>query len=82
MVKTLSGGQRRRLEIALGLVHRPPLVFLDEPTTGLDPQSRSNLWEHIGRLQVRPGHHGLPHHALPGGSGRRCATGCSSSTTG
>jgi ABC-2 type transport system ATP-binding protein len=51
LVKTLSGGQRRRLEIALGLVHRPPLVFLDEPTTGLDPQSRSNLWEHIGRLR-------------------------------
>ncbi len=52
LVKTLSGGQRRRLEIALGLVHRPPLVFLDEPTTGLDPQSRSNLWEHIGRLRA------------------------------
>ena len=52
LVKTLSGGQRRRLEIALGLVHRPPLVFLDEPTTGLDPQSRSNLWEHIGRLRT------------------------------
>ena len=51
LVKTLSGGQRRRLEIALGLVHQPPLVFLDEPTTGLDPQSRSNLWEHIGRLR-------------------------------
>ena len=41
----------RRLKIALGLLHRPPLVFLDEPTTGLDPQSRSNLWEHIGRLR-------------------------------
>jgi ABC-2 type transport system ATP-binding protein len=53
LVKTLSGGQRRRRpEIALGLVHRPPLVFLDEPTTGLDPQSRSNLWEHIGRLRA------------------------------
>jgi ABC-2 type transport system ATP-binding protein len=52
LVKTLSGGQRRRLEIALGLVHQPPLVFLDEPTTGLDPQSRSNLWEHIGRLRA------------------------------
>ncbi len=51
LVKTLSGGQRRRLEIALGLVHTPPLVFLDEPTTGLDPQSRSNLWEHIGALR-------------------------------
>jgi ABC-2 type transport system ATP-binding protein len=50
-VKTLSGGQRRRLEIALGLVHEPGLVFLDEPTTGLDPQSRSNLWEHIANLR-------------------------------
>ena len=55
LVKTLSGGQRRRLEIALGLVHSPPLVFLDEPTTGLDPQSRSNLWEHIGRLRSELG---------------------------
>jgi ABC-2 type transport system ATP-binding protein len=51
LVKTLSGGQRRRLEIALGLVHEPPLVFLDEPTTGLDPQSRSNLWDHIRGLR-------------------------------
>lgn len=51
LVKTLSGGQRRRLEIALGLVHEPPLVFLDEPTTGLDPHSRSNLWDHIRRLR-------------------------------
>jgi ABC-2 type transport system ATP-binding protein len=50
-VKTLSGGQRRRLEIALGLVHQPRVVFLDEPTTGLDPQSRSNMWEHIRRLR-------------------------------
>jgi ABC-2 type transport system ATP-binding protein len=54
-VKTLSGGQRRRLEIALGLVHEPPLVFLDEPTTGLDPQSRSNMWEHIRRLRSELG---------------------------
>ncbi len=51
LTKTLSGGQRRRLEIALGLVHSPRIVFLDEPTTGLDPQSRSNLWEHIGKLR-------------------------------
>jgi len=49
--KTLSGGQRRRLDIAMGLVHRPGLVFLDEPSTGLDPQSRANLWEHIRRLR-------------------------------
>jgi ABC-2 type transport system ATP-binding protein len=51
LVRTLSGGQRRRLDIALGLVHSPGLVFLDEPTTGLDPQSRSNLWDHIRRLR-------------------------------
>src|SRR5262249_38703925 len=51
LVKTLSGGQRRRLDIALGLVHSPRLVFLDEPTTGLDPQSRSNLWDHIRGLR-------------------------------
>jgi ABC-2 type transport system ATP-binding protein len=51
LVKTLSGGQRRRLDIALGLVHSPRLVFLDEPTTGLDPQSRGNLWQHIRRLR-------------------------------
>ncbi len=51
LVKTLSGGQRRRLDIALGLVHSPRVLFLDEPTTGLDPQSRSHLWEHIRRLR-------------------------------
>ncbi|HEX2405411.1 MAG TPA: ATP-binding cassette domain-containing protein, partial [Acidimicrobiia bacterium] len=49
--KTLSGGQRRRLDIAMGLVHQPGLVFLDEPSTGLDPQSRANLWEHVARLR-------------------------------
>jgi ABC-2 type transport system ATP-binding protein len=49
--KALSGGQRRRLDIALGLVHSPVLVFLDEPTTGLDPQSRANLWQHIRGLR-------------------------------
>jgi ABC-2 type transport system ATP-binding protein len=47
----LSGGQRRRFDIALGLMHDPKLVFLDEPTTGLDPQSRANLWEHIRSLR-------------------------------
>lgn len=54
-VKTLSGGQHRRLHIALGLVHQPPLVFLDEPTTGLDPQARSNMWEHIRALRSELG---------------------------
>ncbi|MBA8794424.1 ABC-2 type transport system ATP-binding protein [Friedmanniella endophytica] len=49
--KKMSGGQRRRLDIAMGLVHDPQLVFLDEPTTGLDPQARANLWTHIGSLR-------------------------------
>lgn len=49
--QTLSGGQRRRLDIAMGLIHDPKLVFLDEPSTGLDPQSRANLWEHIRALR-------------------------------
>ncbi|GAB2763887.1 ATP-binding cassette domain-containing protein [Amycolatopsis magusensis] len=48
---TLSGGQRRRLDIALGLIHRPKLLFMDEPSSGLDPQNRANLWEHILRLR-------------------------------
>lgn len=49
--KTYSGGQKRRLELALGIVHKPKLVFLDEPTTGLDPQSRAYFWEEIKRLK-------------------------------
>ena len=51
----MSGGQRRRLDIAMGLIHEPTLVFLDEPTTGLDPQARANLWEHIADLRDRRG---------------------------
>jgi ABC-2 type transport system ATP-binding protein len=53
--KAMSGGQRRRLDIAVGLIHVPELVFLDEPTTGLDPQARANLWEHIRGLREERG---------------------------
>ncbi|MBF9131236.1 ATP-binding cassette domain-containing protein [Plantactinospora sp. S1510] len=51
-VSALSGGQRRRLDVAMGLVHGPSLLFLDEPSTGLDPQNRANLWEHILRMRA------------------------------
>ncbi len=50
-VKTYSGGQRRRLHVALGIVHEPTVLFLDEPTTGLDPQNRANLWDHLRALR-------------------------------
>ncbi len=49
-VRTYSGGMQRRLDVALGLVHRPQVLFLDEPTTGLDPQARTAMWEEITRL--------------------------------
>jgi ABC-2 type transport system ATP-binding protein len=49
---TYSGGQRRRLDVALGLIHGPRLLFLDEPTTGLDPQGRARLWNEIRRLRA------------------------------
>ena len=52
---SLSGGQRRRLDIVMGLIHQPRLVFLDEPSTGLDPQSRANLWTHIRKLRDEMG---------------------------
>ena len=52
---TLSGGQKRRLDVALGLMHSPRILFLDEPTTGLDPHSRANLWEHILKLRKQTG---------------------------
>jgi ABC-2 type transport system ATP-binding protein len=54
-VKGYSGGMKRRLDLALALVHRPRLLFLDEPTTGLDPQSRSALWREVGRLAKEEG---------------------------
>ena len=54
-VRTYSGGMKRRLDLALALVHDPQILFLDEPTTGLDPQSRSALWEEVGRLAKEEG---------------------------
>ncbi|WP_193609410.1 ABC transporter ATP-binding protein [Nocardioides lijunqiniae] len=54
-VSTLSGGQRRRLDVAIGLVHAPRLMFLDEPSTGLDPQNRVNLQEQVRRLNREVG---------------------------
>jgi ABC-2 type transport system ATP-binding protein len=50
--KTYSGGQRRRVDIALGVIHDPKVLFLDEPTTGLDPQSRAHMWDEIRRLRA------------------------------
>jgi ABC-2 type transport system ATP-binding protein len=49
--RTYSGGQKRRLDIGIGLMHRPMLLFLDEPTTGLDPQSRARMWDEVRRLR-------------------------------
>ena len=69
-VKGYSGGMKRRLDLALALVHRPRILFLDEPTTGLDVQSRTALW--VGSRPAREGggRDRLPHDAVPGGGGR------------
>src|SRR5207248_3689783 len=55
LVKTFSGGMRRRLEIARGFLHTPKILFLDEPTLGLDPQSRNQLWTHVKNLNQQEG---------------------------
>ncbi|WP_180539054.1 ATP-binding cassette domain-containing protein [Nevskia soli] len=55
IVRTFSGGMQRKLDIALGLIHQPAVLFLDEPTTGLDPEARAELWEEISRLSGQIG---------------------------
>jgi hypothetical protein len=66
MAKTYSGGMRRRLDLAGALVADPPVLFLDEPTTGLDPRGRTEMWEVIGLLGWKPGRSG------PGGNPSGC----------
>ncbi len=65
-MKTFSGGMKRRLEIARGFLHTPKILFLDEPTLGLDPQSRNQLWTHVKALNESEKSHGVPDHALHG----------------
>ncbi len=62
-----SGGMKRRLDLALALVNDPRILFLDEPTTGLDPASRAGIWEEVRRLDDELRHDDLPHHPVPGG---------------
>ena len=74
-LKTYSGGMRRRLDLAAALVARPPVLFLDEPTTGLDPQSRQDLWgvieELVGRRHHRAADHPVPRGGRPAGRRHR-----------
>ena len=65
-VRTYSGGMRRRLDLAVSLIGRPDVLFLDEPTTGLDPRHRNEVWDHVRGLAA-DGVDGAAHHAVPGG---------------
>jgi ABC-2 type transport system ATP-binding protein len=55
LVRTYSGGMQRKLDVAMGLIHRPQVLFLDEPTTGLDPEARADMWQEITRLAAEEG---------------------------
>ena len=79
-IGTYSGGMKRRLDVGLGIVHPPAVLFLDEPTTGLDPQARARMWDEIRRAP-RAGDDRLPDDPLPRGGGRPARTGWRSSTT-
>jgi ABC-2 type transport system ATP-binding protein len=70
LVREYSGGMQRRLDVAQGLVHKPKVLFLDEPTTGLDPEVRAEMWDEIAPLRRRadrPAHHPLPRGGRPAG---------------
>ena len=70
------GGMKKRLQLACSLGHKPKLLFLDEPTTGLDPQSLDGIWTYLEKLQQSRRHHHVPDHPVP----RSKRTGCASAS--